>query len=136
MKLSTNYNTYHMKNILTRCLSALLLITVFSCNNNHDKKKTAKGHIVYHGLYSFGPEAKSFKDCKTGQEYWAADSAAKLELGYSQLNFEKPYEPVYVEVEGRKVKSGKDALGSEFDSTLVVTKLIKITKDIPQDMCK
>jgi hypothetical protein len=42
---------------------------------------------------------------------------------------------VYVEVEGDKIRSDKDGLGSEFDSTLVVKKLIKITKEIPQDMC-
>jgi hypothetical protein len=124
-----------MENIFNRGIILLLLVTVFSCNNgnNHAKKQSEK--IVYRGLYSFGPEVKSFKECASGQEYWAADSSAKLELSYSQLNFEKPYEPVYVEVEGRKVKSGKDGMGTEFDSTLVVTKLIKITKDIPKDMC-
>jgi copper homeostasis protein (lipoprotein) len=52
------------------------------------------------------------------------------------MNFEKPYEPVYVEVEGAKSKSGKEGMGSEYDSTLVVKKVVKITKEIPQDMCK
>jgi hypothetical protein len=51
------------------------------------------------------------------------------------MNFEKPYEPVYVEVEGLKLKSGKEGMGSEYDSTLVVKKVVKITKEIPQDMC-
>jgi copper homeostasis protein (lipoprotein) len=125
-----------MKTIFNRGLILLLLIVAASCNNDHKKATKAKAKtIVFRGLYSFGPEVKSFKDCGNGQEYWAADSSAKLELSYSQLNFEKPYEPVYVEVEGRKIKSGKDGLGSEFDSTLVVTKMIKITKDIPKDMC-
>jgi copper homeostasis protein (lipoprotein) len=125
-----------MKTIFNRGLILLLLIVAASCNNDHKKAAKAKAKtIVFRGLYSFGPEVKSFKDCGNGQEYWAADSSAKLELSYSQLNFEKPYEPVYVEVEGRKIKSGKDGLGSEFDSTLVVTKMIKITKDIPKDMC-
>lgn len=73
-----------------------------------------------------------FKECASGQEFWAVDSSAKLELGYSQMQFEKPYEPVYVEVEGQKIKSGKDGQGAEFDSTLVVKKLIKITRDIPK----
>lgn len=126
-----------MKTIPKHSLALLVIITVFSCNNSPKEKAEKNANaIIYRGLYSFGPEVKSFKDCGNGQEYWAADSSAKLELSYAQLHFEKPYEPVYVEVEGRKVKSGKDGLGSEFDSTLVVTKMIKITKDIPQDMCK
>jgi hypothetical protein len=64
-----------------------------------------------------------------------ADNSGQLELKYTQLKFEKAYEPVYIEVEGVKVRSGKDGLGAEYDSTLVVKKLIKITKEIPLDMC-
>lgn len=120
-----------MKNIFACLLMVLLAAAISSCHFGDKKANT----VVYRGLYSFGPEVKSFKDCDNGEEYWAADSSAKLELSYSQLNFEKPYEPVYVEVEGLKVKSGKDGTASEFDSTIIVKKLVKITKDIPQDMC-
>jgi hypothetical protein len=109
----------------------VVIIAVCSCNNS---PKTAKT-VVYKGVYSFGPEVKSFKDCDSGHEFWVTDHSEQLELKYSQLNFEKPYEPVYVEVEGVKVRSGKEGMGSEYDSTLVVKKLIKITKEIPQDMC-
>jgi uncharacterized lipoprotein NlpE involved in copper resistance len=110
----------------------LIVITVYACNNDTHKN----GQVtLYKGLYSAGPEIKSFKDCDSGQEFWAVDSSAQLELQYSQLNFEKPYEPVYVEVEGIKSKSGKAGMGSEYDSTLVVKKVVKITKEIPQDVC-
>ena len=110
----------------------VFLIAASSCNRKPDKTDKP---IVYKGLYSFGPEIKSFKDCDNGQEFWVTDSSARLELQYSQMNFEKPYEPVYVEVEGVKLKSGKEGMGSEYDSTLVVKKVVKITKEIPQDMC-
>ncbi len=114
-------------------LPALLLTALFgSCS--HEEKKAAP--VIYKGLYSFGPEVKSFKDCETGTEFWATDSASNLELKYSQLNFEKPYEPVYVEVEGRKVKTTKaDGLDAQYDSILVIKKVNIITKVIPQDMC-
>ena len=114
----------------------VFFITLFfaasSCNRTADKTTRI---VVYKGLYSFGPEIKSFKDCDNGSEFWVKDSSAQLELQYSQLNFEKPYEPVYVEVQGIKLKSGREGLGSEYDSTLIVKKLIKITKVIPLDMC-
>jgi copper homeostasis protein (lipoprotein) len=110
-----------------------MLMVVACCSCNHDKKA---GELqVYKGLYSFGPEVKSFKNCEDTHEYWVTDSSSRLELQYSQMNFEKPYEPVYVEVEGIKVKSGKEGMGSEYDSTLVVKKVIKITREIPQDVC-
>lgn len=123
-----------MKNGRYLVLFLFVSITSFGCS--HDKKKPAAGPVIYRGLYSFGPEVKSFKNCDTGQEFWAVDSSAKLELGYSQLNFEKPYEPVYVEIEGQKIKSGPDGVSSEFDSTIVVKKLIKLSKEIPAGMCE
>jgi len=101
-----------------------------ACRN---KEKKAAKHVIYKGLYSFGPEVRSFKDCDNDTEFWVIDRSAQLELKYSQLNFEKPYEPVYIEVEGIKSKSGKEGMGSEYDSTLVVKKVIKITKEIPQE---
>jgi hypothetical protein len=126
-----NFKTNQIKTLFSPGLLFVLIIAVAGCKNT--AKKIGKEPVIYHGLYSFGPEVKSFKDCDDGQEYWMADSSAKLELSYSQLNFEKPYEPVYVEVEGMKVRSGPDGIGSEFDSTIVVKRLIKITKEIPKD---
>jgi|SRR5580698_10696496 copper homeostasis protein (lipoprotein) len=110
----------------------VIIISACSCKD-HSAGQTA--YVSYRGVYSFGPEMKSFTDCDCGQEYWVADSSQQLELTYSQLKFEKPYEPVYIEVKGIKVRSGKEGLGAEYDSTLVVKKLIKISKVIPQDLC-
>ena len=110
---------------------SILLLAGSSCihNGSHANLK------VYKGLYSYGPEVKKFENCDDTHEYWVIDSSARLEQQYSQMNFEKPYEPVYVEVEGEKVRSGGEGIGSDYDSTLVVKKLIKITKEIPQDIC-
>ena len=121
-----------MRGGLAKFLGIILVIVVCGCSNNNG---TADKAVIYKGIYSFGPEIKSFKDCDNGGEFWVTDNSKQLELQYMQLRFEKPNEPVYVEVEGVKMHSGKDGLGSEYDSTLVVKKLIKITKEIPVDMC-
>jgi len=121
-----------MQRKFTRYLIIFIAISAYSCKNN---KGNNAPPVVFKGVYSFGAGEQSFTECSTGREYWVADSCKQLELQYTELKFEKPYEPVYIEVEGIKVHSGKDGLGSEYDSTLVVNKLIKITKEIPQDMC-
>src|ERR1700735_3950875 len=121
-----------MQRKFTRYLIIFIAIGAYSCKNN---KGSTTSPVLFKGVYSFGPEMKTFTECNSSQEYWVADSCKQLELQYAQLKFEKPYEPVYIEAEGIKVRSGKDGLGSEYDSTLVVKKLIKITKEIPQDMC-
>jgi len=115
-------------------LAASLIVFVTACNRNkvEDNKDTSK---VLKGLYSFGPEIKSFTDCEEGREYWVADSAKTLELAYSNFNFEKPYEPVYIEVECHMIKSDSLMVSADFDSTMVVTKVLKITKEIPDGPC-
>jgi len=115
---------------LFKYLLPVLVLGLYACNGSGSKNGKP---ATYRGVYSFGPEVKSFKDCDNGKEFWVTDQSEQLELKYSQLNFEKPYEPVYVEVEGIKIKSGAEGKGSEYDSTLVVKKLIKITKEIPQE---
>ncbi|WP_316781427.1 hypothetical protein [Pedobacter antarcticus] len=101
---------------------------------NTEEKKTGKTRIIK-GLYSYGPEIKSFTDCEEGREYWVADSAGTLELAYSKFNFEKPYEPVYIEAECHAIKSDSLVVSADFDSTLVVTRLMKITQAIPDGPC-
>jgi len=116
-------------------ITFLAVVGVFiGCNERGDQeeKNTTK---VLKGLYSYGPEVKSFTDCEEGREYWVADSANTLELAYTNFNFEKPYEPVYIEVECHMIKSDSLIVSADFDSTLVVTKLIKITKEIPEGPC-
>lgn len=108
-----------------------VIICAYSCRG-HNANNNA---VVYKGIYTFGPEQKTFTECNSTHEIWVADSSKELELKYSQLNFEKPYEPVYIEVQGEKVRSGKDGLSSEYDSTLVVRKVIRISKEIPRDIC-
>lgn len=117
-----------MQKHLTRYLLGVACFAICACN--HPVKK--KPPVVYKGVYSFGPEVKTFRDCDSGNEYWVTDESGQLELRYLELKFEKPYEPVYVEVEGKKIKSKKDSLGSDYDSTLVVQKLVKISRVIPQ----
>lgn len=109
-------------------------LAIIACNSKHTDVKSNPARIMK-GLYSYGPEMKSFTDCEEGREYWVADSAKTLELAYSNLNFEKPYEPVYIEAECHVVKSDSLSVSADFDSTLVVTKLLKISKEIPDGPC-
>ncbi|MCX2431766.1 MULTISPECIES: hypothetical protein [unclassified Pedobacter] len=113
----------------------LLGVAVTACNRKDKAEREESNVKVVKGLYSFGPEMKSFTMCDDGREYWVADSVKNLELSYSNLNFEKPYEPVYVELEGYFSKSDTTAVSADFDSTLVVTKVLKISKEIPDGPC-
>lgn len=125
-----------MKLVKQAILGIMLFgVAVTACNRKEKAEQEESNVKVVKGLYSFGPEMKSFTLCNDGREYWVADSVKNLELSYSNLNFEKPYEPVYVELEGYFAKSDTSAVSADFDSTLVVTKVLKISKEIPDGPC-
>lgn len=111
----------------------LFSLALVACNG--DKKVEVDKTKLVKGLYSFGSDMKSLTICEDGREYWVRDSIQELELAYSKLNFEKPYEPVYVELRGYFVKSDSAIAAVDYDSTLVVTKLIKLSKQIPDGPC-
>lgn len=114
---------------------ALFAVVFVACKGNKEQDDDKNVARVAKGLYSFGPEIKSFTDCEEGREYWVADSAKTLELAYQNLGFEKPYTPVYIEVECKFVKSDTTTITGDYDSTMVVTKLLKISKQIPEGPC-
>ncbi|HEY0174784.1 MAG TPA: hypothetical protein VGC08_00305 [Pedobacter sp.] len=118
----------------TALLLFVMSVILVACNNKSSKEQKKNTRIIK-GLYSFGPEIHSFTDCEEGREFWVADSAKTLELAYSKFNFEKPYEPVYIEAECHAIKSDSLMVSADFDSTLVITKLIRITKEIPDGPC-
>ncbi len=106
-----------------------------ACTSVDSQENQSSKTIVGKGLYSFGPELKFFFNCEDGKEYWVADSAKTLELAYQELGFEKPYTPVYIEVEFYYLKSDTMAASANYDSTMVVTKVLKVSKEIPDGPC-
>lgn len=124
-------NSY--KSLLLTLIVSLLILS--ACNRNKQSDSDQNKSVVAKGLYSFGPEIKSFTDCEEGGQYWVVDSAKTLELAYNNLGFEKPYTPVYIEAECHFVKSDTTTVTGDYDSTMVVTKLLKISKEIPDGPC-
>jgi len=117
------------------CAVLLAMGFLWACSNNKGSEQEKGKSLTLKGLYSYGPEVKSFTDCDEGREYWVADSAKNLELEYVNLGFEKPYTPVYIEVECHLVKSDTTTVTGGYDSTMVVTKVLKMSKEIPEGPC-
>lgn len=119
------------KQLLLIFLSVALLA---GCTCNSGSGGLLSGNApVLRGIYSFGPEVSTFTDCRNGREYWVTDSIAKLEDAYDHLGFERPYEPVYVELRGRIKISTPNGPEANYDSTVIVSEMLKIDKNIPPD---
>lgn len=124
-----------MKTYFTLFFILLSFATLVSCSGDRKAADQQNKTIVLKGLYSYGPELRTFTDCGENHEYWVVDSAKTLELAYTNLGFEKPYTPVYIEVECKMVKSDTTIVPAGYDSTMVVTKLNKITQQFPEGPC-
>lgn len=124
-----------MKTYLQLCCILLSIAFFVACSGDKKTGDEQNKTIVLKGLYSYGPELRTFTDCEENHEYWVVDSAKTLELAYNNLGFEKPYTPVYIEVECKMVKSDTTIVPSSYDSTMVVTKLNKITQQFPEGPC-
>jgi copper homeostasis protein (lipoprotein) len=66
-----------MRSIPIIAFILVLMIAFTACNRQAPEEKD-KNTVVIKGLYSYGPEMKSFADCEEGREYWVADSAKTL----------------------------------------------------------
>ncbi len=90
------------------------------------EKKTS---VVFKGLYTFGNEVRTFRDCKGSQTvYWVNDSIGSLRAKYEKTNRfpSYPYESVYAEVKGYLAGKSSEGYASEYENVLVVTEVIKV----------
>ncbi|SKB65588.1 hypothetical protein [Daejeonella lutea] len=105
--------------------------TIVDSNTPADSVAVEKTNspIVFKGLYTFGNEVRTFRDCSGNKTvYWVVDSSANLQARYEKTNRfpAYPYESVYAEVKG--YLTGKSTMGyaSEYENVLVVTDIIKV----------
>ena len=122
-------------------LLLLILTTLFySCNDPRTddarsstdvaptRTDVARNVSTFKGLYTFGNEINTFRDCSTQTTYWVNDSLADLRKPYEQTlrSMSYPYESIYAEVKG--YLAGKSSLGyaSEYENVLVVTEVVKL----------
>lgn len=87
-----------------------------------------KSLVLFKGLYTFGNEVNTFRDCGGNKVYWVNDSLANMEQAYKSASkfLSYPYESVYAEFKG--YLAGRSELGyaSEYENVLVVTEIIKL----------
>lgn len=81
---------------------------------------------LFKGMYSFGNEVSTFRDCNTGKIYWLEDESKKLNELYKNTTgiLSYPYESIYVEVKG--YLKGKSVLGyaEEYENVILVTEVV------------
>ena len=84
---------------------------------------------IFKGLYSFGNEVSTFRECENPSKlYWLEDKSKKLSSAYKKATefLSYPYESVYIEVKG--YLKGKSNIGyaEEYENVLIVTDLISL----------
>ena len=87
------------------------------------KPKTLSGKLT------FGHEVRSFKPCGSDKTFWVSDKTGKLKKTYEELTVgEKPYTPIYAEIEFIDKGKASDGFPAEYESVYEAVKIFRTTK--------
>jgi heat shock protein HslJ len=79
----------------------------------------------YRGFYVFGHEVRSFQPCGSETVYWVrADEeiSKQLQDTHQKLTV-KPYEPIYIEVQGHLTDKATEGFATDYDGQIVIEAL-------------
>src|SRR5687768_14197026 len=124
----------------------ILLVSaiLFSCNSNRNSETTTdsttstiavdsletrktdtiiskvevnKTPKLFKGLYTYGHEVSTFRECGNSKVYWLNDSLSSMQKSYEKSTefLSYPYESVYAEVEGYLAGKSNMGYASEYE---------------------
>ncbi|GEM_PF-427148 len=97
---------------------------------SEQKSKTLKGELI------LGHEARTFKPCGSDKTFWISDKTGKLKQLYTELTkSEKPYSPIFAEIEVIDKGRAKEGFPADYESTYEIIKVLK-TRDLSDKDCK
>jgi len=70
----------------------------------------------------FGHEVRTFQPCNSDRVYWVRageDTARRLRTAHQKLTA-KPYEAIYIEVQGRLIGKAADGFAANYEGQLVI----------------
>ena len=76
----------------------------------------------YQGYYVFGHEVRTFQPCGSEQVYWVRAEetiSKKLRTAHEKLTT-KPYEPIFIEVQGHFIGRAAEGFAAEYDGQIVI----------------
>ena len=94
------------------------------------KSITLKGQLI------LGHEANTFKPCDNDKTFWVIDKTGKLKELYNKLTAgQKPYTPIFTEIEVMDKGRAKEGFPAEYESVYEVVNVLK-TRNISSNDCK
>jgi hypothetical protein len=113
-----------------------LLVTVGLCAACSDPAiVSAPDTQVFAGAYIFGHEVNSFEECGAGLSYWvrSSDGVAAQIRNFYEVNTNKPYQPIYIEFEGKLTDGKASGFAADYDGLIQVDRLLTLSAAIPDD---
>lgn len=88
------------------------------------------------GYFLAGNEVSIFRDCAdTTVVFWLEDETNALDSLYRTATGGQEYQPVYLEIEARKLPRLNLGYASEYDGLIRVTRIRKVALPDPEDAC-
>jgi heat shock protein HslJ len=90
---------------------------------------------AYRGFYVFGHEVRTFQPCGSEQVYWVKaepDISKRLREEHRKLTV-KPYESIYVEVQGHLLAKATEGFAADYDSKIAIEAIDLVRAKQKQD---
>ena len=86
-------------------------------------------------LYYWGAEVNAICPCSSQQCFWVRgdDGIVGSLRSFVQRNIETPYQPVYIEYQGRLLDETPVGFAANYDGLLEVTRVFSLSASIPAD---
>ncbi len=82
------------------------------------------------GYLVWGHENRSFRTCDAASEGWVVDEMKRVSLASLYEEFAtEPYEPVFVDVEGRWFDGPDEGFGADFEKAFEVTDVFRVERE-------
>jgi len=85
------------------------------------------------GRYSWGHEVNTLQLCDSDQVYWVRCDrplAARLRA-FVEEHTDRPYTPVYIEVNGHLLDEQPDGFAADYDGIFYLKDVLRMTADVP-----
>lgn len=88
------------------------------------------------GKWTLGHEVRSFKPCGSDKAYWVSDKTGELQELYNELTVsEKPYTPIYAEIEFIDKGRSKEGYPADYESVYEIVSILK-TRELSDKDCE
>ncbi|WNC70274.1 hypothetical protein RI845_09065 [Thalassotalea nanhaiensis] len=117
-------------NIYKALLYSMVVCSIPACSSDSG----AQAEQVHRGVYTWGPEVRSFKPCDQENAYWVSyDFAGQAMQRYYKKMQTTPYQPMYIEFRGMLLDEELAGFANDYSGLFRISEVYNFTFEVPDE---